>query len=171
MARRSPRFRSPWYAEPMQKKLFQLPPPVHGGDLFPHQRKRRRPFAPNRPIHTVLKAEREFGAYRGFVLLEAERLVNHFGLVMLDNAIALDHLHLALAARKQSDLSAFLRTLSGLVARKLGKGIWDQPPFTRVLGWGRELEILSAYFWRNRMEAAGGMRYEPRKDYYEEWRA
>ena len=155
----------------MQKKLFPLPPPAHGGDLFPNQRKRRRPFASHRPIHTVFKATREFGPHRGFVLLEADRLVNHFGLVMLDNAIALDHLHLALKAPRQRGFSAFLRTLSGLVARRLGKGIWEQPPFTRVLSWGRELEALHDYFWRNRMEAAGAIPYEEREDYYDKWRA
>lgn len=154
----------------MQKNLFQLPPPVHGGDLFPKQRKRRRPFAPGRPIHVVFKAEREFGAHRGPVLLEADRLVNRFGLVMLDNAIALDHLHLALAARRQAQLIAFLRAFSGLTARKLGKGIWKQKPFTRVLGWGRELDTLHDYFWRNRMEAAGGIPYQPRNDLYGKWR-
>lgn len=154
----------------MQKKLFALPPPVHGGDLFPNQRKRQRPFARNKPIHASFKAVRNFGEHRGFVLLEAERLVNHFHLKMLDNAIALDHLHLALTARDQREFSAFLRTFTALVARRVGKGIWESKPFTRVMSWGRELDILNEYFFQNRAEAAGVIPYEPREDYYEKWR-
>lgn len=155
----------------MQKNLFRLPPPVHGGDLFPHQRKRQRPLARHRPIHFVLKGEREFGEYRGLVLLEAERQINKFGLRMLDNAVALDHLHLVITIPCRQAYSNFVRTLTGLLARKMGKGIWKDPPFTRVANWGRELAVLHEYLWRNRMEAAGWLPYGERVDYYEEWRS
>lgn len=154
----------------MQKKLFDLPPPVHGGDLFPNQRKRRRPLARNTPIHLVLKAERDFGANRGHVLLEAERLANRFNLELLDNAVHLDHLHLVISTPGRREFNAFLRSLAGLLARRMGKGIWRALPFTRVAGWGKELEALNKYCWRNRMEAAGGIPYEEREDPYRHWR-
>lgn len=155
---------------PHQKKLFSLPPPVHGGDLFQKQRKRRRPLARNTPIHLVLKAERDFGANRGLVLLEAERLANRFKLELLDNAVSLDHLHLVISTPGRREFNAFLRSLTGLLARRMGKGIWKALPFTRVAGWGRELRVLNDYCWRNRVEAAGGMPFEAREDPYEKWR-
>lgn len=153
-----------------QKKLFDLPPPVHGGDLFPGRRKRLRPLAKRTPIHLILAAERDFGAHRGQVLLEAERLINRFGLEMLDNAVNLDHLHLVISTPGRREYNAFIRTLTGLLARRIGKGIWRAIPFTRVASWGRELGILNDYCWKNRMEAAGGIAYTPRKDLYEKWR-
>lgn len=32
---------------------------------------------------------------------------------------------------------------------------WDGPAYTRIIGWGRHLEVVRAYFGKNRIEAIG----------------
>lgn len=154
----------------MQKKLFKLPPPVHGGDLFQKQRKRLRPLAANTPTNLTLKATRDFGEKAALVLSEARRLAPGAGVVIMDYAINHDHIHLAIRFPHRSNYNAYVRALTGILARKIGKGIWQFAPFTRVVGWGKPLRDFEKYLEQNRLEAAGEMPYQPRRDIYAKWR-
>ena len=155
---------------PQQLKLFPLKPLIHGGDIDLGKRKRKRVLSTELPVHLTMKANRNFYEHRAHVWDEAERLAGHFNLALLDGAVAQDHLHLVIRFLERKHYNAFIRSLSGLLARKLGKGIWHLSPFTRVVGWGREFKTLREYIERNRLEAAGEIEYKPRKDPYKKWR-
>jgi REP element-mobilizing transposase RayT len=153
-----------------QYSLFQNAPPVHGGELAKGRRKNRRPLAKKRPIHLVLKAKREFGQGRQAVVQETKRLAAKFGLKIYDLALAKDHLHLVLTIPSRKNYISFIRALTGLLARKLGKGIWLLLPFSRVSIWGKAYRELRKYLEQNRLEAAGVAPYKARTDWYRRWR-
>lgn len=139
-----------------QLSLIKAEKPIHGGDLNLGKRKTLRPLARHRPIHLVLKARNSFPGDDGAsVLKEAQRLAAKFGLTILDHAVANDHLHLVLTIPGRNEYNSFIRALSGLLARRFGKGYWKQAPFTRVASWGREFRVLEKYLEKNRLEAAG----------------
>lgn len=154
----------------MQKKLFPILPPAHGADLFEGQRKRRRPLKKNTPTHLILKAEKDFGEKAKLVLSEAKRLAPKADIAIMDFTINHDHLHLTIRFPHRRHYAAYVRALTGLLARKIGNGIWKLLPFTRVVGWGKPLQILERYLEKNRLEAAGIMPYQPRRDIYAKWR-
>jgi hypothetical protein len=72
----------------------------------------------------------------------------------------------ALKLSDRKSYAAFIRTYTGLVARKLGKNLWAQSPFTRVLSWGRDFSHVLAYLQQNRREVTREIPYEPRRDWY-----
>jgi hypothetical protein len=154
----------------MQKKLFPLPPNVHGAAFHEGKRKRLRPLSTKAPLHLILKAERDFDDKAAFVLAKALDLAKRFELLVLDQAINHDHLHLVLKVPHRSRYNAFIRALTGVLARRIGKGIWQTSPFTRVAGWGKELRALEKYLEMNRFEAEGIMPKQPRTDFYAKWR-
>ena len=104
----------------MQKKLFPLPPNIHGADFNEGRRKRLRPLSTKVP--------------------------------------------------HRSRYNAFIRSLTGVLARRIGKGIWQLSLFTRIAGWGKELRALEKYLEMNRFEAEGIMPRQPRTDLYAKWR-
>lgn len=154
----------------MQKNLFRIAPPVFGADLFEKKRKRRRPLKTNTPTHLILKAERDFGEKAALVLSEAKRLAPNAEVAIMDFAINHDYLHLTIRFPHRRNYAVYVRALTGLLARKIGKGIWKLLPFTRVVGWGNPLRNLEKYLEQNRLEAAGHMPYQPRRDIYARWR-
>ena len=119
----------------MQKKLFPLPPNIHGADFNEGRRKRLRPLSTKVPIHLILKAERDFDDKAAFVLAKALDLAQRFGLLVLDQAINHDHLHLVLKVPHRSRYNAFIRSLTGVLApaptftKKKGSSILLLEPF------------------------------------------
>lgn len=146
-----------------QLSLIKAEKPVHGGDLNLGKRKTLRPLARQRPIHLVLKAKESFPGDDGAIVLkEAQRIAEKFGVKIFDHAVGNDHLHLLITIPGRGEYNAFIRTLSGLLARRFGKGYWKQAPFTRVASWGREFRVLEKYLEKNRLEAAGLLPYRDR---------
>jgi hypothetical protein len=78
-----------------------------------------------------------------------------FAIRVYDHAIAFNHIHLLLKIPGRREYAAFLRAFCGLLARKLGPGLWLLLPYSRVAGWGREFRALRGYLLMNREEAAG----------------
>jgi len=144
----------------------KLPPLAHGGQLASGRRKNSRPLAKNRPIHFVLKTKRPFHTAGPLILREARRLAGKFGLKIYDHAVASDHLHFVATIPGRKEYNAFIRSLCGLLARKLGKGLWSLSPFSRVAEWGKPFRALQKYLEQNRLEAEGVMPYQKRKDWY-----
>jgi len=66
----------------------------------------------------------------------------------------------------RKEYNAFIRSLTGLLARKLGKGLWALLPFSRVAQWGKPFRALQKYLEQNRLEAEGVMPYQKRNDWY-----
>lgn len=77
-------------------------------------------------------------------------------------AVNHDHVHFVLKVPGRAEYIAFLRALTGAIARKFGKGLWSLLPFTRVVAWGRDFRGVLSYLKKNREEASGARPYEPR---------
>jgi REP element-mobilizing transposase RayT len=84
-----------------------------------------------------------------------------------------NHLHMIVLPRSRPAYQAFIRTLSGLIARitlgvergkAQGKKFWDALPFTRILEWGRDYRTTCDYLLQNTLEALGFIPFTPRKD-------
>lgn len=150
-----------------QFSLFKPSPATHGGELALHRRKAIRPLAKKRPIHLILKAKKSFGGGGALVHSEALRLARKFQLRVYDTALARDHLHLVIRIPGRREYTGFIRALTGVLARKLGKGLWRLLPFTRVSSWGKAYRELLRYLEQNRLEEAGLIPYEKRRDWYE----
>jgi len=147
------------------KQLHLIPAekPEHGGELHKGVRKNLRPLATNRPIHLILKAKMPFhGDVGAVVLSEARRLAEKFLVKVYDHAVADDHVHLVLKIPHRRNYVKFIRSLTGLLSRRYGKGFWSQVPYTRVAFWGKDFRALEKYLEKNRLEAAGELPYKDR---------
>lgn len=150
-----------------QKSLFPARFSLaHGGTLAPHGRKGRRPLARKRPIHFVLKSKRALYPKRALIERELRRLGEKFSLRLYGIAVAHDHVHFVARIPGRAEYKAFIRALTGILARKLGRGVWALPPFSRIASWGRAFVQLKKYLQQNREEAAGTRPYAPRKDWH-----
>ncbi len=146
-----------------QLSLIPAEKPVHGGDHKLGQRKTLRPLACDRPIHLILKAREAFQADIGAAVLEnARRIAEKFRIRIFDHAVGHDHVHLVLKIPHRREYVKFIRALTGVLARKFGKGFWKELPYTRVASWGRDYSNLSRYLEQNRLEAGGEMPYKLR---------
>jgi hypothetical protein len=87
-----------------------------------------------------------------------------------DLAVSHDHAHLLLKTPGRREYRAFIRSLTGILAHRLGKGCWLLLPFSRIASWGKEFARLKIYLRKNREEASGARPYEPRKDRYKKLR-
>jgi len=151
---------------------------IHGGSLAKGKRKTERPFNPKKPIHVVLRSTRAKGKY-SFLHLKNKTNVDSTvydqamkcGLTLYNYSNNGNHLHLVLRAKTQECLQKFLRSVTGVIARKVtgakkgnpkGK-FWDSLVFSRVSEWGKPHENLQNYVIRNILEAAGAIDYKPRK--------
>lgn len=152
----------------MQGSLF--PGQFHyfyGGALTRGKRKTLRPLARNRPIHFVMKAGKPMlFKNRNLVASELRRLANQFGVRLYATAVNFDHIHFAAVIPGRKEYTGFIRSFTGLLARKLGKGLWKLLPFSRVLTWGKDFRQTQVYIRKNREEAEGLRPYEPRKNFY-----
>ncbi|HAG90930.1 MAG TPA: hypothetical protein DCL41_03620, partial [Bdellovibrionales bacterium] len=123
-----------------------------GGSLQ-NSRKEKRVLSKNRPIHLVLKArKRTLFENRDFINRTLKRQVRTFNHKILSWSVQKNHIHILLRIYDRKSYVRFIRAFTGLIARKLGRGIWKFRPYSRVLSWGREIENVSNYIFRNEME-------------------
>jgi hypothetical protein len=153
-----------------QVSLFPIAPPVFGGNLPPGRRKSARPLAKKRPTHLILKAKREIFSERKTVLDVVFGQAVKQSIRIYDLAVAKDHLHLVIVIPGRREYRAFIRSVTGLLARLFGKGLWTALPFTRVALWGTAYRELQRYMEQNREEALGRRPYKPRQDWYQRFR-
>lgn len=149
-----------------QFSLIAASPNCHGGELALGKRKGIRPLSSKRPLHLVLKAGAPIRKHNSFIEAVAKRLAEKFSCRLYDVAIAEDHVHLVLKIPGRREYAAFVRSLTGLIARKIGPGLFRLLPFTRVANWGKDFRSLKSYLRKKREEAAGIRTYEPRRDWY-----
>jgi REP element-mobilizing transposase RayT len=135
----------------------------HGGTLNKGKRKNTRPFCARRPIHLVLKAEESIFDDRSIIIGTAVKLSHRFGIRIYDLAPGIDHLHLVMKAPSREAYNKFIRALTGVIARTLGKNLWAQVPYTKFASWGRQYRNLQNYMQQNREEVLGKRPYKPRK--------
>ena len=142
--------------------------PFHGGSLQVGKRKSKRPLSSKKPIHLVLKSNKEYELTM-YEKLITERLNNYsqrFGIRIYSFSIQKDHIHICLRAHCHHTYKSFVRCLSAGLARKIGRGLWALPPFTRVGEWGRGFQGIQAYIRQNELEKLGVIEYQTRKHRY-----
>ncbi len=142
----------------------------HGGDIGQGRRKERRPFDPKRPLHVVLRSTRARGEWsllrpRNVERVEQElaRAAKKYEVKLYRSVNVGNHLHLLVQARKRQDFQSFLRVVSGRIAMLVTgarKGVaigrfWDRLAYSRVVGWGREFDVLRKYLVKNLFESKG----------------
>lgn len=153
-----------------QYSFFKKPQLFHGGELAVGKRKSARPLARKRAVHFVLKSGRGLYKHADFIEALVRRQGRKFTVRIYSVAVAHDHVHFVALLPTRELYAGFIRAITGLLARKLGKGLWKFTPFTRILAWGRDFARVLDYLRKNREEAAGQRAYEPRGDWYRRWR-
>lgn len=161
-----------------------------GGSALKGNPREARPISVKRPIHVVMRSSHAKGA-RSFLATsrarKIERLVfrlgTHTGVRVYRYANSGNHLHLLVVTRSRKAFRAYLRAISGIIARialgvergrARGKSpaddksteiakFWDARPFTRIVEWGREFQTVCGYIARNTLEALGFIPFQPRK--------
>ncbi len=150
-----------------QYSLFKIPLPVHGGELSLGKRKTRRVLSNKKPIHLNLKANRNvLYKNKAFIQATTHHLSKKYDVKIYDLVINYDHIHKVIKIEDRRTYLAFIRALTGILAKKIGKGLWKFIPFTRVANWGKDYRGLLRYLQQNREEISGQRAYKPRKDWY-----
>ncbi len=136
-----------------QLNLLEKPSLQFGGGF--DQRHCLRTLCSRKPIHLILKSQKKYSLFknrdeiRRIIFKQAKK----FGIKIYSWSIQKDHIHLAIQILNRDAYKKWIRAVTGLIARLLGKGIWKFRPFTRVLsGFGRELRNLLNYIFRNELE-------------------
>lgn len=148
----------------MKQLSFIRRPNLSCGGSLNNTRHSKRVLSTKRPIHLVLKVKKSHDLFkrRLWVKRLIERQSARFQIKIFASSVQRDHLHLAVQVPSRSAYVQFVRTITGLIARKFGKGIFIFRPFTRVATWGREFRNLMNYLFRNDMEVFKVWSYVPR---------
>lgn len=150
-----------------------------GGSLLKGNPRESRPLSIKRPLHVVMRsslAKAELSFLSPIRAKKIEATIRRLGLLkgvkVYRYANSGNHLHLVVLPRSREAFRAFLRSVTGIIARMtlgvergkgLGKKFWDARPFTRIIEWGREFRTISHYVLQNTLEAIGFIPYQPRK--------
>lgn len=154
-----------------------------GGAYLKGNPKEKRPISIKRSMHLVMRSLLARGSH-SFLKYDREitKIINnqgrHFGVKIYRQANGGNHLHLIILPRSRQAFNAFIRAISGLIARLVmsaqrgnpadfeksqSLGFWEKRPFTRVVEWGRDYKKVQAYLVQNTLEALGFIPYQPRK--------
>jgi REP element-mobilizing transposase RayT len=132
-------------------------------------------------MHLVLRSSQARGE-RSFLRPGRARLIERLvrkqarekGVRIYRFANSGNHLHLLVLPRSRRDYRAFVRAISGLIARlalgaergrpKQAQGgrFWDARPYTRIVEWGRAFHVACSYVRLNQLEASGFWPYRER---------
>jgi REP element-mobilizing transposase RayT len=149
-----------------------------GGSYLKNHPKGKRPLTTKRSMHLVMRSLFAKGA-QSFLRKDREiqALVNaqakRFGVKIYRFANAGNHLHLVILPRSRNAYRAFIRSITGLMARlimksqrgtPLKKSFWEKRPFTRVVEWGKAFKTICDYLMQNTLEALGFIEYQPRRE-------
>lgn len=153
---------------------------THGGMSLKKRRKTKRPLIPGAVTHVLLKSSKATG---NLSLLKHQPMVKallrersrKFFVEITEFVNMGNHLHLKVRFKNTKNFQNFLRTFTGLLARKLTKAhrgtafgkFWDVLAFTRVLTSKFEELGLKVYFGGNMLEKSLGVR--AREAYLKKW--
>jgi putative transposase len=153
-------------------KAFIKPKAWFGGGLLKGNAKTKRPIDSKLPMHAILKSSKAIGKWSlrsptniRRVRQLVESTCAKYGISLLQYANAGNHFHLLIQVKNRRLWPAFIRELSGEIARivcgthahsGLGQKFWDSRPFTRIVaGWGKPYSIVRDYVAINQLEAVG----------------
>ena len=126
---------------------------------------RTRVFSCKSAQHITLKATQAFffnEHSRRRVDVVLKKYANRFHIRIYHRAIAQNHLHLVVLAKSASELSHFLRAVSGVIAQRFtgsfkGKKksfkFWANRPWSRLVNWGRDFRGVVNYVALNYLES------------------
>ncbi len=132
-----------------------------GGSLN-NTRQQCRTLSSKRPIHLVLKSKASVNLFKNRLLIKhlISKHAGRFGVKIYASSVQRDHVHLAAKIPCRSAYLKFIRTITGILARKMGAGLWKYRPFTHIATWGREFRNLLDYLFRNDMEVFKVWRFQ-----------
>ena len=143
----------------------------HGGQVYSGKRKTKRPLATKNPIHLVLKCNKSISLFHEFC--EVKYYINKysfkFHIKIYNLSVQRDHIHFLLKIENRESYMKFTRFLTGVLARKYGKDLWQLTPFTRVLSWGKDYEATKKYISQNEDEVWGVKPYKHRQQRYKKF--
>lgn len=152
---------------------------LHGGDFVQGKRKRSRPISTKAPMHFVLRSSIAKGnwsflhpRHAKFIRELVPGLARSYGVRLYQWSQNGNHLHLLLLAKNRRLLKHFLMILSARISMKItgakkgrpfGRKFFDAIPFSRIVEWGKAFKAVVGYVKLNVLEAAGVIKYRPRK--------
>lgn len=135
----------------------------HGGVLAIKKRKTLRPLTKSKAVHMVLKSRTAvLFKNKNWILEILRKQARNSGVRIDAISVQRDHIHLVIRIYSRQLYKAFIRASTGLIARRLGKGLWKLLPFTRLINWGRDYKTACAYVFQNEMEVLEIWKYRPR---------
>ncbi len=129
--------------------------------------RQRRPRATKEAMHLVLRSDLARGSksllkYDHVILKVIAKLALRHGVRVYRIVNAGNHLHITLKLSKQLMWKGFISGVTGGIAKAIGfrrdstrKGFWNSRPFTRLIAWGRDYNIVKDYHILNQLEADG----------------
>ena len=153
-----------------------------GGKSTSHQ-KYERPLSTKKWIHLILKSERAKGKWsflniqnRSWIKQLVLKKGKQFGVTIGGYENVGNHMHFKVKVTNRHLFQSFLKSLTGMIARKVtgarkGRPIgrfWLGLPFTRILKSALEELRLRGYIEANRIQVVRG--YSAREDYLEGFR-
>src|ERR1035441_1113599 len=98
----------------------------HGGGLNDGKRKLYRPFSENMALHLTLHSHKARGCWSFFIPKNADivtrivyKMSDRFKVSVLQMANSGNHLHMVVYASDKRNFKRFLRSITGLIARKI----------------------------------------------------
>ena len=158
-----------------------------GGNIYAGNPKRKRPFLSNQALHLVLRSSFARGRnsmledrHRNTIKWLVRRQAKRFGVVIYRYSNNGNHLHILVKpSRERPEFQAFLRAVSGLIARLVLKAergkakrikFWNARPFSRIVAWGKAFARCAHYIERNILEAFGFDELNDELDEFFRWR-
>jgi hypothetical protein len=137
---------------------------IHGGSLNFEKRKTKRPLQSGKVIHLVLKSEGHVSLFanRSFILKTIEKQAQLSGIKLYGVSVQRDHIHHAVLFSDSNIYCRYIRSVTGLLSRRFGAGMWKYQPYTRIVEWGKDFKGLKSYIVQNEDEVWGRKVYKSR---------
>ena len=149
---------------PPMKTLFMIKPTkLNFKDHGKGKRKQKRYLPRNKPVHLILKSRYILLTHRHWIEEKIQAYAKKFGVKIHKHALCADHIHFAVQFSHPDMYKRFVRSLTGVIARTMGKGMWRLLPLTKVVNHRKYFQNLLAYIQRNHDELWMLCKYKPRK--------
>ncbi|MBK7891565.1 MAG: hypothetical protein IPJ84_12235 [Bdellovibrionales bacterium] len=140
------------------------------GNRTTRESRQYRPLATKEAMHLVLRSDRARGPksllkYDRIVRAVIAKVASRRGVRIYRIVNAGNHLHITLKLSKQFLWRGFISGITGGIARAVGferdesskQGFWNSRPFTRLISWGRDYNVVKDYHVLNQLEAEGAV--------------
>ena len=137
--------------------------------------------------------KRSLTKHRSLIERVIQKYSKRFRIRVYEKAIVTNHIHLLVKGQSKTELANFFRVTAGQIAQEILKSFpilpsekpvgggtpakagrtptresentfWQTRIYSRILSWGREFKVVTAYVIQNTLEAFGLAPYKPRKN-------